>query len=205
MSNHIGTKNRSAISIAVVMAGLTLSVSISLSAEPNPDEFKEQFETLLSDGLEKATKSTSDTGAAMGNVPTEINELIAYLNAGEYKKFPISDKETYKSRGPHAKFGRPVRVFFDTAIAESLAAKNKSHPAGSSLVKEMYRKDGATLEGWAVMTKTQDKSAKGKGWFWSEILLTDTDPKIVAAGNGVRLCVGCHTRGKDYVLSKLPK
>ena len=78
MKNLIGTKNRSAISIAVVTAGLTLSVSISLSAEPNPDEFKKQFETLLSDGLEKATKSTSDTGAAMGNVPTEIDELIAY-------------------------------------------------------------------------------------------------------------------------------
>jgi len=205
MNNLTRTKNWFAVFVAVVMAGLTLSLSISLSAETNPDEFKKQFETLLSDGLEKATKSTSDTGAAMGNVPTKINELIAYLKAGEYRNFPISDKETYKSRGPHAKFGRPVRVFFDTAIAESLAAKNKSHPAGSSLVKEMYRKDGTTLEGWAVMTKTQDESAKGKGWFWSEMLLTDADPKIVAAGNGVRLCVGCHTRGKDYVLSKLPK
>jgi len=205
MNNLTRTKNWFAVFVAVVMAGLTLSLSISLSAETNPDEFKKQFETLLSDGLEKATKSTSDTGAAMGNVPTKINELIAYLKAGEYRNFPISDKETYKSRGPHAKFGRPVRVFFDTAIAESLAAKNMSHPAGSSLVKEMYRKDGTTLEGWAVMTKTQDESAKGKGWFWSEMLLTDADPKIVAAGNGVRLCVGCHTRGKDYVLSKLPK
>ena len=94
---------------------------------------------------------------------------------------------------------------FDAAIAGSLAGKSKSHPAGSSLVKEMYQKDGSTLEGWAVMTKTQDESAKGKGWFWSEILLTDADPKIVAAGDGVRLCVGCHTRGKDYVISKLPK
>ena len=159
----------------------------------------------MSDGLEKATKSMSDTGAAMGKVPTEISELIAYLKDGDYKKFPVSDKETFKSRGPHAKFGRPVRVFFDAKVAESLVAKNKSHPAGSSLVKEMFRKDGTTLEGWAVMTKTQDDSAKGKGWFWSEILLTDADPKIVAAGNGVRLCVGCHARGKDYILSKLPK
>lgn len=205
MTNFIRTKSWPAVSAAAVLAGLTISLSTSLSADSNPDEFKKQFETLISDGLEKATKSTSDTGAAMGSVPTEINELIAFLKAGEYRKFPISDKETYKSRGPHAKFGRPVRVFFDTEIAESLAAKSKSHSAGSSLVKEMYQKDGTTLQGWAVMTKTQDESAKGKGWFWSEILLTDADPKIVAAGNGVRLCVGCHTRGKDYVLSKLPK
>jgi len=205
MRNLFGTKNWLIASVAVVMLGLTLPLSTSLFAQLNPDEFKEQFENLLSDGLEKATKSTADTGSSMGIVPTEINELLAYLKAGQYKKLPLRDKETYKSRGPHAKFGRPVRVFFDKLIADSLAMKNSSHPIGSSLVKEMYKKDGITLDGWAVMTKTQEDSDKGKGWFWSEILLTDAEPKIVAAGNGVRLCVGCHKRGKDYVLSKLPK
>jgi hypothetical protein len=205
MTFLIEKKTRFAASIAVVLVGLVSQLSASLSSELNPNEFKKQFENLISSGLEEATKSTSDTGAAMGHVPTKINELIAYLKAGKYKKFSVSDKETYKSRGPHAKFGRPVRVFFDKTIADSLGMKNVSHPAGSSLVKEMYQQDGTTLDGWAVMTKTQDASDKGKGWFWSEILLSDAEPKIVAVGNGVRLCIGCHRRGKDYVLSKLPE
>ncbi len=205
MTFDFGKKTRWAVCAAILASAVVYPLSVSLSSESDPDEFKQKFEELISDGLESATKSTTDTGAAMGHVPTEVDELFAYLKAGKYKDFPISDKETYKSRGPHAKFGRPVRVFFDAAIAKSLTIKDSKHPTGSSLVKEMYKKDGTTLEGWAVMTKTQENSDKGKGWFWSEIILTDAEPKIVAAGNGVRLCSGCHSRGKDFVLSKLPK
>lgn len=205
MTFEFENKKRWAAYVTAATVAFVYPLSTSFSSDANPDEFKKQFEELISDGLEKATKSTTDTGAAMGHVPTEIGELFAYLKAGKYKDFPVSDKETYKSRGPHAKFGRPVRVFFDAAIAKSLSMEGTTHAAGSSVVKEMFKKDGTTLDGWAVMTKTRENSDKGKGWFWSEIILTDAEPKIVAAGNGVRLCSGCHSRGKDFVLSKLPK
>ena len=91
----------------------------------------------------------------------------------------------------------------DPLINASLAAGNWSHPLGSSIVKEMYNADG-DLQGWAVMVKTQDDSAGGKGWFWYEVTSTTSGSNPVAAGNGVQLCQGCHFIGNDYVLTDFP-
>ncbi len=88
-------------------------------------------------------------------------------------------------------------------IDASLRAGNKSHPMGSSIVKEMYD-DKGKLQGWAVMVKTEAASKGGKGWFWYEVTSTTDGSKPVAAGNGVPLCFGCHAVGKDFVLTKYP-
>ena len=91
----------------------------------------------------------------------------------------------------------------DPKINASRRAGNSSHPAGSSIVKEMYDADNA-LQGWAVMVKTAANSDGGKGWFWYEVTSTTDGSKPVAAGNGVPLCFGCHSVGMDFVLTKFP-
>ena len=147
-----------------------------------------------------------ETGTSPGPVPTDTDDLFAYLVGREYESFANRESGLHPSRGPHVKFGNPVRVFMSDDMVASLEAGNASHPAGSSIVKELYLPDGATLEGWAVMVKTQDETDDGNGWFWYEVVST-TDPTRLGggeAGNGVRLCTGCHVTGRDYVLTTFP-
>ena len=153
---------------------------------------------------ESAMTPMADTRPVDSVVPTDAEKLHAFLKAGSYKSFPNQKTERHPSRGPHARFNWPVRVYFDAKIDASLAAGNASHPAGSSIVKEMYSADGSELVGWAVMVKTQEDSASGQGWFWYETTNTEDSNDIVAAGNGVPLCFGCHSTGMDYVLTGYP-
>lgn len=146
---------------------------------------------------------TAETPDIESAVPTDVDELFSYLKKGSYLSFSARESGPHPSRGPHTKPGWPVRVFLDPIANSSLAAGNESHPTGSSLVKEMYDEDG-DLQGWAVMVKTQDDSAGGKGWFWYETTTTESAADPVAAGNGVQLCQGCHFIGKDFVLTTFP-
>ena len=148
----------------------------------------------------------AETGTSRGPVPTNMTALFTYLQNKEYESFTKHEATTHPSRGPHATFGSPVRVFLSDDLDASLAAGNASHPAGSSVVKEMYMQDGTTLQGWAVAIKTQEDSAGGNGWFWYEVVST-TDPTQLGggeAGNGIPLCTGCHASGRDFVLSDYP-
>ena len=148
----------------------------------------------------------AQTGTSSGPVPTDLDALFAYLNNKEYESFVERESAVHPSRGPHARFGSPVRVFLSDDLAASMAQGNSSHPAGSSIVKEMYEDDGVTLEGWAVMVKTQDDTDQGNGWFWYEVTST-TDPTALGggeAGNGIPLCTSCHGSGTDYILTKYP-
>lgn len=150
----------------------------------------------------------ADAGAGSPALPIpieDLDKLHAYLKSGAYKGLPVKEEMVHPSRGPHAKFGWPVRVFAAQELFDSLKAGNKEHPKGSSLVKELYDKQTKQLLGWAVMVKTQDMSDRGKGWFWYEVLSTDDARKFpVDPGNGVKLCVGCHINGsKDFVLTHL--
>lgn len=168
-----------------------------------------QRETLMT-AMTQATavigQPRAETGASVGPVPTDLGALFKYLGERKYESFSHRESTVHPSRGPHAVFGRPVRTFLSDDLDASLKAGNASHPAGSSIVKEMYLEDGTTLEGWAVSVKTQDDSAGGNGWFWYEVVST-SDPTQLGggqAGNGVPLCTGCHASGRDFVLSDYP-
>ena len=167
------------------------------------DSFDRIADTMLG-AAESAMKPRADTGNVDSAVPTDTAELFRFLKSGSYLQFPNKESEMHPSRGPHAKFNWPVRVFLGPKIDASMQAGNTNHPAGSSLVKEMFSADGSELIGWAVMVKTQEESADGDGWFWYETTNTEDSSDIVAAGNGVPLCVGCHSLGKDYVTTGYP-
>ena len=151
-----------------------------------------------------ALEATADTPSVESAVPTETAALFRFLKDGGYDEFPAKESAVHASRGPHAKFGWPVRVFLDAKMQGSLKAGNASHPAGAAIVKEMYNEKGDRLMGWAVMVKTGSDSDGGKGWFWYETTNTRDAADVVAAGNGVPGCFGCHSTGADFVLTSFP-
>ena len=157
----------------------------------------------MSGAMAGAMEATAETARVDSVVPTDQNRLFRYLQNGSYKEFAAKESVAHPTRGPHTRFGLPVRVFLDSKLDASLRAGNASHPVGSAGVKEMYDPSG-NLQGWAVMVKTQADSEGGKGWFWYENTSTTSGSNPVAAGNGVPLCFGCHFPGKDFVLSGYP-
>ena len=157
----------------------------------------------MAGALDSTRRSTADTGSVDSPVPTDKSRLFQFLKAGSYKEFSAKESISHPGRGPHSRVGLPVRVYLDPALDASLKAGNGSHPAGSSAVKEMYT-EGGELQGWAVMVKTASDSQGGQGWFWYEVTSTTEGAKPVAAGNGVPLCFGCHSIGKDFVLTDYP-
>ena len=143
-------------------------------------------------------------GAVDGSsVPTEKNALFRYLEQGRYKDFAAVESAAHPSRGPHTNFGWPVLTYINSVLDESLKAGNEAHSAGSQAVKEMFNPSGE-LVGWAVASKTHEDSDGGNGWFWYEVTSTTDGSNPVAIGNGIPLCFGCHSSGRDYFLSDFP-
>jgi hypothetical protein len=170
------------------------------------DSDSKEYQNMMSamtNAMNPAFEPTAETSAVDSIVPVTKDELFSYLQAGSYKDFAAQESDQHPTSGPHTKAGWPVRVFLGPKLDASLNAGNVSHPAGSSVVKEMYDASGK-LQGWAVMVKTSADSANGKGWFWYEVTSTTDGSKPVAIGNGVPLCAGCHFVGRDYVLTGYP-
>ena len=66
---------------------------------------------------------------------------------------------------------------------------------------------GSIIGVGAVVTEgtvVPPNSANGQNWYWYEVLSTTDGDRLAGAGKGVPLCVGCHFRGKDFVLSVYP-
>ena len=157
--------------------------------------------------MRQAKRSAAETpSGSIGSIPLDKEELFQFLTEGRYKEFPASESGTHPSAGPHSvkdTFGQPVRTYLNETVLNSLRAGNKVHPKGSGIVKEMYSKTGK-LEGFAVSVKTQENSDGGNGWFWYEATSMTDSNALVANGNGVALCYGCHSSGRDFVLTRFP-
>ncbi|WP_418318961.1 hypothetical protein [Piscinibacter sakaiensis] len=139
--------------------------------------------------------------AAQGNdvPPTDGAALLKWLQAGSYRQWP-KESAPHRSLGPHP---TQVIAYLNPPLDRSLAAKAAAHPKGSAAVKELLD-GGGKLSGWAVSVKTSADSDGGKGWYWYEILGTQAGSRVVAQANGVPLCFGCHTPGRDFVLIEHP-
>ena len=131
--------------------------------------------------------------------PTDGAELFSWLKAGKYKAW-ISESEKHPSAGPHPS---AVIAYVNDVLNSSLTNGADSHPVGAAAVKELYDSSDQ-LSGWAVSVKTQPDSQHGQGWYWYEILGVESTGNVVANGNGVALCYGCHTPGQDFVLIPHP-
>jgi hypothetical protein len=131
--------------------------------------------------------------------PTEGAALLNWLRSGAYKAWP-KESAAHRSMGEHKTL---VQTYLNPAVDASLGAKAKEHPRGSAAVKELMDAAGK-LSGWAVSIKIAAEGDGAKGWFWYEILGTVPGSGLVANGQAVPLCVSCHAKGRDAVLSEHP-
>lgn len=131
--------------------------------------------------------------------PTETAQLVNWLNGGYYANW-YKESKVHQSFGPHD----DVLVFYNDALEKSMKAGNKSHPVGSSSIKEQY-KDGKHY-GWSISIKIEEESASGDGWYWMETLDKKDLSQVVFAKMGEPACAGCHVRpgNKDMILSGYP-
>lgn len=189
-------RTRTGRSIAGVglRVGLGLLITTAAACAGNPGD-----SGTKDGGTTPADLSGIDGGGTSGAVPTSPMELFAYLKGGGYLGF-IAESGIHNSTGPH---GAKVRTYITPALEASLKAGNTEHPKNSATVKELYL-NGTTVQGWAVMVKTQDTSSGGQGWYWYETFNATDPAKYSTSGNGVALCYNCHSAGKDYFRSPFP-
>lgn len=141
--------------------------------------------------------ATNDVGAGtIAGIETSAAGIATYLNGTQYAAW-THEVQVHDSAGPHGK----VKVYFNDTLTASLMASNATHPKGSVAIKELYKSDGNTLDGYAVMIKA-DEGAPAESWIWFEGFLPEVGAD--AYGRGLSGCDGCHSSGKDKVVSRLP-
>lgn len=150
-------------------------------------------------GLALAVAVGAAHAQGAGTPPADSAALLKWLQAGAYKAWP-KESAAHLSMGSHKVL---VITYLSPALDQSLHAGSKAHPKGSAAVKELLGKTGQ-LSGWAVSVKTAADGDGGKGWFWYEILGTAAGSPVVAQAQGVPLCLECHVKGRDAVLSEHP-
>jgi hypothetical protein len=131
--------------------------------------------------------------------PTEGAALFKWLQSGAYRAWP-KESAAHRSMGEHKTL---VQTYLNPVVDTSLGAKAKEHPRGSAAVKELLDAAGK-LSGWAVAVKTAEQGDGAKGWFWYEIFGTSPGSSVLANGQAVPLCVSCHAKGRDAILSEHP-
>ena len=132
--------------------------------------------------------------------PVNGEAIFEWLKAGNYTGW-IHESEAHRSVGRHSV---NVIAFLNELLNDSLARDDgEQHPKGSSAVKELFNEENQ-LNGWAVYVKTDSDSKNGSNWYWYEIIGTTPESYVVADGEGVGQCVGCHAPGKDFVLIPYP-
>lgn len=123
--------------------------------------------------------------------------LVAFLRQGGYQGW-LAEPSVHEGSGPHGQ----VRVFFNDTVTQSLRDDNATHPVGSILVKELYAPDGQLLIGHALEVKVEAGADKDTWLFFEGFLPDYPNPYY---GRGHATCHGCHSAGKDYVTTELPR
>lgn len=191
---YTGTGRSTLATLTTFGVGLGLLMTTLAACSGNPGD-----SGAKDGGTSLADLSGTDGGPAISTVPTTPMELFAYLKAGSYLGLP-AESGIHTSTGPH---GSKVRTYVSPSLLASLQAGNAEHPKGSATIKELYL-NGTTVQGWAVMVKTQDTSNGGQGWYWYETFNATDPTKFSTSGNGVALCYNCHSTGKDYFRTPFP-
>lgn len=97
-------------------------------------------------------------------------------------------------------------TYVNDILARSLdrgSGANEGHPRCAASIKELFL-GGDAVAGWAVLVKTADDSAAGRGIYWMETTSTAADRTPEYQGAGLGLCVSCHSTGRDHVLTPWP-
>ena len=143
-------------------------------------------------------EAPSDEELEPCDVPSDPNALLAYLRSGEYQVF-ARESAPHPSTGPH---GGRVLTYVNGLLAASLDAGAAEHPRCAASVKELFLGEDE-VSGWAVFVKTQDASQSGRGYYWLEVTRTEAT-RADYEGDGIGVCVGCHSAGRDYFRAPWP-
>jgi hypothetical protein len=121
----------------------------------------------------------------------EPEAVFAWLESGEYHGF---ESETAVLPGlVHG--GR--KVFLNGAAIDAIRADQRAD-VGAIGVRELYAEDFKTLEGWAVVMKSE------RGWYYYETFDLADPVGHSVAGFGAPSCAGCHEQAPDVVNSVWP-
>lgn len=132
------------------------------------------------------------------DVPSDPDALLAYLRRGDYRSL-AAESGLHDSTGPH---GGRVLTYVNDLLAVSLDAGNTEHPRCAASIKELFG-TGDEPHGWAVLVKTETESERGRGYYWLEVTRRDATT-VDYAGQGLNVCVGCHSTGRDFFLTPWP-
>ncbi len=141
-------------------------------------------------------------------VPTDPQELRAFLATGAYKTWP-HQTAAHAAVDPH---GDQAQVFLSPSLARSVQARNPVHHQGAAAVLEMSDENGLPW-GWAVAVKAHASSNHGRGWYWYQVQSDQESGKTASgdymipedpaeAGLGVPTCLTCHVKGHDYIITR---
>jgi hypothetical protein len=181
--------------VATCMAGLACG-----DAGAGPDTPSNRPETAADAAVDPDEPAAPRDGPQSAcDVPSQPAELLAYLQRGEYKAFE-RESAVHPSTGPH---GGRVLTYVNAVLSDSLARGDAEHPRCAASVKELFL-GNREVSGWAVFVKTDNASAGGKGYYWLEILGTQPDRSADYEGQGIGICVGCHSAGRDYFRAPWP-
>lgn len=148
-------------------------------------------------GVAGPSPAGAQAGADPDVPPRRRAKLLEWVLAGSYRDTYAAEPAVHPSLGPH---GGNVRTYFNSILAEDLAAGRTTFRKGATMVKELYFGGTEEAVGYAVMTKVKRRSGRtGKGWLFYETF--DRTGQGAFYGRGIRVCSDCHGAGTDYLLS----
>jgi hypothetical protein len=168
--------------LVTTVASITLAVALGCSAAPN-----EAGSPGAPAGGSAGKPAEGGGSPAVPDAPDQQSELVAFLSRADYVTW-AAEPAFHGSSGPHAS---AFRVYYGPIATRALSEDADTFPKGAAVVKEF---EGG---GWAVWIKVDADSDEGRGFFWYE----QVGDRIYGNARGSRACVGCHSSGRDFLLS----
>lgn len=132
---------------------------------------------------------------AMAEQPPPEPSLAAvesFLNQGLYKGWKCEPRPVTRTDGLPRAHGATNRICNNSAIADTAGTP---FPVSAMSVKELYNTAGTQITGYAVAIRLATGDG-GSNRYWYE----KNNGSLYADGQGVGLCVGCHSSApRDYV------
>ena len=133
-------------------------------------------------------------------VPGAYSDLMAWLTDGSYLGWEAETEVHPSTQGPNG-----VRIYLNSSLVQSLDTGASKHPVGAMGVRELYKSDLQTLDGFALAIKTRgDSSEAAQNWFWFEVFSLHEDSEPIIAEHGAQGCASCHSEGVDFIRSTYP-
>ena len=130
--------------------------------------------------------------------PIQATKMRNWLNKKTYTETFQAEPEVH----PSPIHGN-VLTYYNPVLVNDLLKGRTVFSKGAAMVKELY--EGDTVTGYAVMVKTVKRkgATQDKDWTYYENFTTNSQPAFYGKGGArnVAICVDCHKKGTDFLLS----